>query len=389
MDEFAKMPEYPVLDRAASVPSDASVPAEGNVPMDEVVARLTALAESARGLFAVVMAAQADRSVAMTDLAPVVASANLVERAASAVTIAATAGYARREEHDHLDDITVAVESIRAVGFVHEWSEAELGQLLRLSPRTASGRVGTAAQLTARFPRVLGAVAAGAIEAWQADKAVGFLAEAGADDETARAVDAWLGPRLATADPTRIVSLTRYALGRIAPDLLPAAARKNRARRAIERWEVEPGLSEITARMPTHQAAAIWAAATTLAKDYQQLHPELSLDQARLDAFVDLALANVTVTTHLTLGVPVVTTAYARTGTAPNDLLNDPPVNDGTDPSYHCDTEHDPPDTDPSDPWIDEPHSADHGDHDHDHDDHDRDVDNNNNHHRPEHPDHP
>ncbi|MCA1780717.1 MAG: HNH endonuclease [Intrasporangiaceae bacterium] len=104
--------------------------------------------------------------------------------------------------------------------------------------------------------------------------------------------------------------------------------------------------------MPTHQAAAIWSAATSLAKEYQGLHPELTLDQARLDAFVDLALANVTVTTHVTLGIPMVTSAYARTGEAPTDLLDEPAGIDGTDPSYHCDTEHDPDRDPPEDPWT-------------------------------------
>ena len=127
----------------------------------------------------------------------------------------------------------------------------------------------SAAQLTSRFPRVLQAVADGTVEAWQADKALGLLMEAGADDDVARAVDAWLAPRLATSDPSRILTLTRYALGRIAPHLLPERAKRNRARRALEKWEVEPGLCEITARMPTHHAAAIWSAATTLAKEYQ------------------------------------------------------------------------------------------------------------------------
>src|SRR5690606_31954495 len=56
------------------------------------------------------------------------------------------------------------------------------------------------------------------------------------------------------------------------------------------------------------------------AKDYTREDPALTLDQARLDAFVDLALANVTVKTTVTLGVPVVTSAYARTGDAPVGL---------------------------------------------------------------------
>ena len=327
--------------------------------MSSAVEALAAAAESVRALFAEVMAVQADRGVAMRDLAPVVAAANRLERTASAVTVAATAGYARRDPHDDLDDITVPVESIRERGFVAEWAATELGHLLRLSTHTAGGRVASAAQLTSRFPRVLQAVADGTVEAWQADKALGLLMEAGADDDVARAVDAWLAPRLATCDPSRILTLTRYALGRIAPHLLPERAKQNRARRALEKWEVEPGLCEITARMPTHQAAAIWSAATTLAKEYQAADPGLSLDQARLDAFVDLALAEVTVTTHLTLGIPVVTSAYARTGEAPTDLLDEPaPVDAGSDASYHCDLEADPgtdppepdPQTDPTEP---------------------------------------
>lgn len=300
------------------------------LPLAEAVA-------GARGVFEQVMAAGADRYVTMQDLAAVLEQANLLARAASALTIAATAGYARREQHDDLAVQEQLVESIRARGFVHEWTAQELGHLLRISSRTADTRVSEAADLASVMPRALAAVSAGAVEAWQASKLLAFLRDAGCDDETIRVIDDYLSGRLATTDPSRLLALTRYALGRVRPDLLPERATQARERRALEKWEVEPGLCEITARMPTHQAAAIWSAATSLAREYLRQSPELTLDQARLDAFVDLALANVTVKTTVALGVPVVSSAYARTGEAPVPLRDPHASAPGDDhPDWEC-----------------------------------------------------
>ena len=309
---WAKPVEYPVLGRP--------LPEEPHAPGGRVVDVLGPLSEAlgrVRALFDEVVTDAADQQVSMEDLALVVEQANLLERSASAVGIAATAGYARREHHDDHDDLGSGVESIRARGFVHEWTAQEVGHLLRVSARTADTRVTFAADVASVMPRSLAAVNGGAIEAWQAQTVLAFLRETGTDDETIREIDAYLADRLATTDPTRLMALARYALGRIRPDLLPDRARKARERRLLEKWEAEPGLTEITARMPSDKAAAIWSAATTLAKDYLRDDPALTLDQARLDAFVDLALANVTVRTTVTLGIPVVTSAYARTGEAP------------------------------------------------------------------------
>ena len=309
---WAKPVEYPVLGRP--------LPEEPHAPGGRVVDVLGPLSEAlgrVRALFDEIVTDAADQEVSMADLAVVVEQANLLERSASAVTIAATAGYARREQHDDCDDLGSVVESIRARGFVHDWAAQEVGHLLRVSARTADSRVTFAADVASVMPRSLAAVNAGAIEAWQAHTILAFLRETGASDETIREIDAYLADRLAMTDPTRLMALARYALGRIRPDLLPDRARKARERRLLEKWEVEPGLTEITARMPSDKAAAIWSAATTLAKDYLRNDPALTMDQARLDAFVDLALANVTVRTTVTLGIPVVTSAYARTGEAP------------------------------------------------------------------------
>lgn len=329
---WAKPSEFPVRDLP-----DPHAPAVAGATVLGTLVPLSSALETVRSLLKQVMRDGVDQGVSMQDLAAVVEQANQVERAASALTIAATAGYARREQHDHLSDRSMLVESIRARGFVHEWAAQELGHLLRISSRTADSRVCEAADLAAVMPHTLAAVGAGSIEAWQAMKILAFLRQVGADDETIRVIDEYLAGRLASTDPSRLLALTRYALGRIRPELLPERAAAARERRALEKWEVEPGLCEITARMPTHQAAAIWSAATGLAKDYRRQSPELSLDQARLDAFVDLALSNVTVRTTVTLGVPVVTSAYARTGEAPVQLRDPQAPRPGEDhPDWDC-----------------------------------------------------
>src|SRR5690606_380569 len=141
-----------------------------------------------------VMTDGADQRVSMSDLAVVVEQANLLERAVSALTIAATAGYARRERHDRIDDPSESVESLRARGFVHEWCAHELGHLVRVSPRTADTRVGFAADVASVMPHTLSAVSAGAIEAWQAQNILALLRQLGAGDETIREIDLYLAP---------------------------------------------------------------------------------------------------------------------------------------------------------------------------------------------------
>ena len=74
--------------------------------------------------------------------------------------------------------------------------------------------------------------------------------------------------------------------------------------------QVTPGPDGTTdwwARLPAGRSAAAWAAIRELGEEYAGKDPALSLDQARADAFMDLLLTNVTVTTKLTLGIPVIT----------------------------------------------------------------------------------
>ncbi|MDO5502657.1 MAG: DUF222 domain-containing protein, partial [Actinomycetia bacterium] len=298
--------ESPVLPRAEGAAS----------PLASVVGVLERAHAVVQELFEATRAAGPDQSVSDTDLAAVVAAAASLERGASALGVASVAGYARREAHDD-PDTGHEVMSIRARGYVNEWAPNTLSHVLRISSRSAQARVSRAADLASVMPHCLAVVAAGHVELWQIEKALAELRAAGADDETIREVDAWLAPRLEHTDPTRIPTLTRYGLGRIRPDLLPTEAKKQREVRALEVWECAPGVSELTARVPTEKAAAIWEAATVLGKQYRAADPALTLDQARCDAFVDLLLADVAVTAHVTLGVPIVTSAYAAIGEAP------------------------------------------------------------------------
>ena len=74
--------------------------------------------------------------------------------------------------------------------------------------------------------------------------------------------------------------------------------------------QVSPGPDGTTdwwARLPAGRSAAAWAAIRDLGEEYAGKDPALTLDQARADAFIDLLLTNVTVTTKLTLGIPVIT----------------------------------------------------------------------------------
>lgn len=346
-------PEYPVLDPEAHQPhayaddfawarceggscedacGDRCTQSELAAPLRDVVMALRFALSAVQTQYETVQEASAHQLVAMEDLAQVLLETSRLQRAAEAVGVVATAGYARREEHD-VEGMDTTVQSIRARGFVSEWAAVDIGQLLRLSSRTAGTRVHKAAGLASRLPESLTVVRDGDLEGWQVQRAADLLDELGVDDETARAVDEWIAPRLRTTDPTRILPLVRYALGRIRPDLLPQRAKEARPRRALEMWESEPGLTEITARMPTHLASAIWTAASALAREQVRENPELTMDQARLDAFVDLALSNVDVRTRVTLGVPVVTSAYTRTGDAPVELRDPeaPPPGDPDD----------------------------------------------------------
>ena len=129
----------------------------------------------------------------------------------------------------------------------------------------------------------------------------------GLDDTACAAVDDVLVERVVGMDPARVTTLARKVATRIAADQVAAAAAKNRKDRCVQVTPGPDGTTDWWARLPAGRSAAAWAAIRDLGEEYAGKDPALSLDQARADAFMDLLLTNVTVTTKLTLGIPVIT----------------------------------------------------------------------------------
>ncbi len=314
----------PVVDSPAPERSPvAPGPVSPSGPLAEVGAALLGAAEVIRSLEPLLVSAATDSSVGMRDLAAVVKAANRVGRAAAGIESHAVAGFARRDEVLNQEQpFEEPVEVVRSGGFVHEDAGLDVAHVLGVSDGSGDTRTRRAAALTTRLPKTLAAVTAGVVELWQAHAVLDETSLL-TDEETAL-VDEWMSTRLASMDPSKLRASTRYAIGRVNPDAIRHRAVKTRADRRLEVTPAldQPGLSHLYALIPTHHAQAIWEAATDLASQYRELDPSLTLEQARADAFVDLTLADVTISAQVTLGVPIITSSTSSIGDAHD---SDPP----------------------------------------------------------------
>ena len=134
----------------------------------------------------------------------------------------------------------------------------------------------------------------------------------GLDDAACTAVEAVLADRLVGMDPARITTVARRVATRIAADQVAAAQRKNRKDRLVQVTPGPDGSTDWWARLPAARSAAAWAAVRELGDQYARNDPDLTLDQARADALMDLLLTNVNVTATVTLGIPILTGPDAR-----------------------------------------------------------------------------
>ena len=280
-----------------------------------LVAQLQDCAET--GLAAFQGARTAGQDVTAADLAELTAALARADRAVQAAAVAAVAQFARREEVPNPEDVAAVVEKVHGVGFVEEFASTEVAATLGISTRTADARLEQASQLTARLPRLLAKVAVGLVELGQVGRVLHETAEIDSLP-LVHAIDDYVAERVGSADPTRLGALARYAISRTCPQFLRARATKNQTDRTFDVSPGPAGMAEVYALIPSGHAAALWEAASELAREYQQDNPELSVDQARADAFVDLALANVHVTTHINLGVPVLSSTTSNLGDNPN-----------------------------------------------------------------------
>ncbi|HET6966715.1 MAG TPA: DUF222 domain-containing protein [Ornithinibacter sp.] len=207
------------------------------------------------------------------------------------------------------------VEVHHGLGFVDAMAPSEVSLATGTGQWAAGRRVGLAAALGERFPRMLSALLDGVVGSSAAQKVVSACD--GLEAEACAAVEAVLVDRLPDLDPSRVTTVTRRIATRLAADQVRAASHRNRRDRCVQ---VSPGPDGTTiwwAQIPAEASAVAWSAITTLAGDHEKDDPSLTVDQARADAFIDLLLTNVDVRARVTLGIPVITDTGPEVTTHP------------------------------------------------------------------------
>jgi hypothetical protein len=178
--------------------------------------------------------------------------------------------------------------------------------MLGLTSRGAEERVRTAAGLVSRLPGVLAAMGAGELDAWRASIVVAETAEA--TPEACARVEAMVLPRICAESGGRVRARVRRALARVDADAVRVRAARARLERSVRVFPSHVvGLSEWVAVLPAHESALCKAAVEDHACALRAEDPDLSADQARADALVDLILARVEVATTVHLTMPVET----------------------------------------------------------------------------------
>ena len=197
------------------------------------------------------------------------------------------------------------VEVHHEVGFIDAMTSTEVSLATGVGQWAAGRKVGLAAALAGKFTKLLAKVMTGELATVNAGKVV--TACDGLDQAACAAVEDVMVDRIVAMDPARITTVARKVATRIAADQVAAAQHKNRKDRLVQVTPGPDGSTDWWARLPAAKSAAAWAAVRDLGDQYATKDPELTLDQARADALIDLLLTNVTITAQVTLGIPVIT----------------------------------------------------------------------------------
>jgi len=255
----------------------------------------------------------------LVDLAAEVDGAQRVINAASAVQALRVAQYASRDEEQDAGGAWVCVD--HGVGHVSGFAGDCFGPMLAMGFVQADRKVNTAAILASRLPVTLAAMSAGDLDWWRATIIATELSEASA--ESCAAVEALIHPAVLEEAPGAVTKRVRRVLARIDADAVRAKAAKERLDRFVHAYPSHvPGLTSWVASLPAAESAACWAAIDELAHQMRGDDPTRTLEQCRADALVDLMLGNATVTTTVTLMIPVQTaTVDEPDGALERDLL--------------------------------------------------------------------
>ena len=261
------------------------------------------------------------------DLAAEVDGAQQVINAASAVQALRVAQYAGREQEQDASGAWVEVD--HGLGHVSEFAADALGPMLAMGSVAAGRKVDTAAVLASRLPVTLAAMSAGDLDWWRATIIATELAEA--SRESCAAVEALIYPAVLGEAPGAVTRRVRRVLGRVDADAVRVKAAKERldlgvppaCGGVVHAYPSQvPGLTTWVASLPAAESAACWAAIDDLAHQMAGDDPTRTLGQCRADALVDLMLTNATVTTTVTLMIPVQTaTVDEPDGSLERDLI--------------------------------------------------------------------
>ena len=245
-----------------------------------------------------------DAQVTADQWAQMVLACQRVLNVTSAVQAVALAGVGALDEVQGTDGSWIGVN--RGAGFVGEFAAVTVAPMLGLTSAGAEDRVQTAAALVSRLPGTLAAMGAGELDSWRASIIATETAEA--TPAGCAQVEAIILPRVCSETGGRVRARTRRALALVDPEAVRIKAAKARLGRSVRVWPSSVvGLSEWVAVLPVHESALCKAAVDDHACALQREDPDLSMDQARADALVDLVLARVHVTTTVHLTMPVQT----------------------------------------------------------------------------------
>ena len=195
------------------------------------------------------------------------------------------------------------IEVTRDIGFVDEFAASEIAVETGVGVFASGRRVELGAAAASRFPDQLAQVVAGELWSGVLEKVVTVCEDL--DDKACALVAEVLGDRLIGMDPSRVTTFTKRVAMRVAGAQLAAAARENTRQRRVTVRAGADGLADWFATLSATDSAAMWAAVDNLATTYREDDPDLTVDQARADALVDLVLNNVEFTTKVTIGIPV------------------------------------------------------------------------------------
>ncbi|MFC6713432.1 HNH endonuclease signature motif containing protein [Branchiibius cervicis] len=191
--------------------------------------------------------------------------------------------------------------------FTDEWFPVEVATGLGWSDRQTHTRLTDALDTLTGCPRLLDRVGAGGLDPAKACAVAQISTDA--PDHVAQAIE----DKILSTDPegltaTKVRAMARRVRARLDPVGADQASTARR-RSAVGVWvspHHEPGLSQLTAVLPTLEAAKLMAAIDELARELHQVTTtDKTLPQCRVDALTDLALRGVGVDTQLTFLIPI------------------------------------------------------------------------------------